>query len=404
MSLGASFWKLLTSSGLSNVADGILKTALPLVALQYTRSPALIALLALVETLPWLLFALPAGALTDRIDRRLGMLGANAFRGGLLVVLTVLLVLDAGALWMLYVVAFLIGISETVYDTAAQSILPQVVPRSDLPAANARLYSVELTANAFVGPPIGGLLVAVGAALAIGTPAALWLVAIGVLWMVKGRFRVDRTVRTSLRADIAEGMRFLWRHRLLRTLASMVGVMNLAGNMSMAVFVLYAVGSTSAMGLSEPGYGMFLAGMASGGLVGSLFAVRIVRVVGRARCLRVMVFFSGACLLSPALTANVWILGTMFALWSAAIAVWNVITVSLRQHVTPDALLGRVNSCYRLVAWGTQPVGALFGGLLGELFGLRPTFAVSAVVALTALVGALLVTDRAMDEAEAAAP
>ena len=173
MSLGPSFWKLLTSSGLSNVADGVLKTALPLVALQYTRSPGLIAALAFVMTLPWLLFALPAGAVTDRIDRRRGMLSANAFRGGLLVVLTLLLALDVGALWMLYVVAFLIWISETIYDTAAQSILPQVVPRSDLPAANARLYSVELTANAFVGPPIGGVLVAVGAALAIGTPAAL---------------------------------------------------------------------------------------------------------------------------------------------------------------------------------------------------------------------------------------
>jgi MFS family permease len=157
--LGLPFWRLWSASGLSNLADGLVKIALPLVAVTLTDSPGLVAGVTLAVTLPWLLFALPAGALADRVDRRLAMVTANVVRAAAVAVLAVTLVLglesSPAAIWALYAVALLLGTAETVYDTCAQSILPQVVSRDRLPRANGRLIAAELTANEFVGPPLG---------------------------------------------------------------------------------------------------------------------------------------------------------------------------------------------------------------------------------------------------------
>src|SRR3954469_7972918 len=219
--LGAPFWRLWTSSGLSNLADGVLKVALPLVAIRYTDSPTLVAGLTFALTLPWLLFALPAGALADRIDRRASMLGAKVVRAPLVRVLALAAAVDAGSIWVLYGVAVLIGVAETIYDTSAQSILPLVVRRERLSRANGRLYAAELTANEFVGPPLGGVLVTAGVAIAFAVPAGLWVIAVGLLLLVRGSFRVERERRTTMRADIAEGLRFLWHNSVLRALAVM---------------------------------------------------------------------------------------------------------------------------------------------------------------------------------------
>ncbi|KFF57891.1 hypothetical protein JF66_22850 [Cryobacterium sp. MLB-32] len=152
MPLGSSYWKLWTSSGFSNLADGVFSIALPLVAIQLTQSPSLIAGLVVAARLPWLVFALTAGALADRLDRRTLMLVANLVRAILLLALVAVLLLGISSIWALYCVAFLVGVSETIYDTSAQSILPQIVQRDQLSRANGRLYAVELTANQFAGP------------------------------------------------------------------------------------------------------------------------------------------------------------------------------------------------------------------------------------------------------------
>lgn len=219
--LGPAFSRLWCSSGLSNLADGIVKVALPLVAIRYTQSPTVIAGLTFALTLPWLLCALPAGALADRLDRRRTMLGANLVRVGLLGGSAVLLAVGLGSIWLLYLIAVCLGIAETLYDTSAQSILPQLVERDQLSRANSRLFAAELTANQFVGPPVGGVLVAAGAAISIAVPTALWLVAIGALLLVRGSYRIERTAASTIRADIAEGLRYLWGNRMLRTLAMM---------------------------------------------------------------------------------------------------------------------------------------------------------------------------------------
>ncbi len=399
--LGRSFWTLVASSGLSNLADGVFKIALPLLALHFTRSPALVAGLELVRTLPWLLGSLPIGALVDRLDRRATMVWANTARATFVAVPAAAMALDGGSLWLLYVAAIGTGIAEVFYDTSAQSILPSFVPRPLLDRANGRLYAVELGAQEFAGPPLGGVLVAAALALSFAVPAALWVVALGALLALRGSFRPQREgPRTSIRADVREGLSFLWRRPLLRTMAVMVGMANIALGATLAVLVVYAVGPGSEMGLTEPQFGVFFAVVASGGLVGGLVAERIQRRLGRARSLTVSVVAMIAYVMAPAITSNVVILAVVMFAGGVTIMLWNITTVSFRQRVTPDHLLGRVNSAYRLVAWGTRPLGAALGAVIGQWLGVRSVFLVMGLVTAAVLIPNRTITEEALSAAE----
>ncbi len=398
--LGASYWKLWTSSGLSNLADGVFKIALPLLAVQLTQSPTLVAGLTVAATLPWLLFALTAGALADRLDRRKLMLWANLSRAVLPAVLAAVILLDLGSIWALYVVALMVGVAETLYDTSAQSILPQVVHRDQLSRANGRLYAVELTANQFVGPPLGGLLVAVGVVAGLAVPAALWLAAVGGLLLVPGTFRIEREQKTTLRFDIGEGLRFLWNQKILRTLAVMTGVFNFASSAAFAVLVLFAVGPASEMNLSEAGFGLLLTTSALGAFVGSFIAEWAEAKLGRSKSLALTILGSALLVGAPAVTDNPYILGALLFVGGMLIMLWNIITVSLRQRIAPARLLGRVNSAYRLLAWGTMPLGAAAGGLLAQWLGLQAMFGIMGVLTLALLGMMPILTDKAITAAD----
>ncbi|QDY90586.1 MFS transporter [Arthrobacter sp. UKPF54-2] len=398
--LGASYWKLWTSSGLSNLADGVFKIALPLLAIQLTQSPTLIAGLSVAATLPWLVFALTAGALADRLDRRRLMLWANLGRGLLPAALVAALLLDFGSIWALYVVALMVGVAETLYDTSAQSIMPQVVHRDQLSRANGRLYAVELTANQFVGPPLGGLLVAVGVVAGLAVPAALWLAAVGCLFLVPGTFRMEREQKTTLRFDIGEGLRFLWHQKILRTLAVMTGVFNFASSAAFAVLVLFAVGPTSEMKLSEAGFGLLLTASALGAFIGSFSSEWAEARLGRSKSLMLTIFGSALVVGAPALTSNPYVLCPILFVGGMLVMLWNIITVSLRQRIVPNHLLGRVNSAYRLLAWGTMPLGAAAGGLLAQWLGLQVMFGIMGLLTLGLLAMMPVLTDKAIAAAD----
>ena len=385
MVLNRNFRRLITATGLSNLADGIFQIVLPLVALEITRDPGAFAAVTLVGRLPWLLVALPAGALADRLDRRRTMLRVDA--GRMLVIAALAVVVAAGReeLWMLYVVAFALGTVETLHDTAAQSIVPNVVEPDLLSRANSRQFAVELTANQFVGPPVGGLLAAVTLAGALSASAAGYGLAAVALTLLVGRFRpVRSSARSSLRTDIVEGVRYLAHHRLLRTLAICVGISNLASTAMVAVLPLYAV-APGPMGLSPAGFGLLLTTFAAGSLVGTFLVEPLEKRLGRRRTLLLAMGVSPVMGLVPALTANVPLVGVAFFVTTALSIGWNVITVSLRQRIVPDHLLGRVNAGYRLVAWGTMPIGAAVGGVIGERLGLTAVFWTSAALSATCI-------------------
>jgi MFS family permease len=340
------------------------------------------------------------------------MFNVELLRVVVIAALAVATVTGTTSIWLLYAGAVLLGVGETLYDTAAQSAITSIVPKDQLAKANGRLYAAEMTANTLVGPPLGGLLAGItiagvtwgGFAIGLGASALLFGLAAALIALLTGSFKPERTgERTSLRADVLEGLRYLGGHSVLRTLAIMTGTQNLAFSAFMSVFVLYAVGPDSPMGLTTSAYGLLLTAMGIGGVVGSLATEWALRFVSRGTVLGVSLF-SGALFVGvPALTAAVVPITAGFLIGSVTIVSWNVVTVSLRQSITPDHLLGRVNAGYRLLAWGSMPLGAALGGFLGEQFGLRATFAVSAAITLSLLPLLRLVTTAKLEAAEAAA-
>src|SRR5690606_20707165 len=248
---GRPFWTLARAAGPSNLAAGASNAAVPL---------------------------------ADRLDRRRTMLVANTVRTGCLAAVALVFALDVDSLWWLYLAAVGTGVAEVFYDTASQSLLPSVVDRTVLDRANGRLYAIEMGTQQFAGPPLAGLLVAAGAVVALTTPALLWVVALALLAVLRGSFRPSRSgPRTTIRADVVEGLRFLWGRRVLRTMAMMVGVANLASSATGAILVLYAVGEGSVLELGEPGFGLLVSAIAVGALVGGLLAERIQALLGRGR-------------------------------------------------------------------------------------------------------------------------
>jgi MFS family permease len=398
--LGRNYWKLWGASAASNLADGVFWIAFPLLAVRLTDSPVLVAGIMAVGRLPWLVFVLFAGALADRLDRRRTMVSVAVVRALVAGGLAIGIAAGVVTLPMLYVTAFVLGVGETLFDTAAQSIMPNIVDRDRLSRANGRLYAVELMMNQFVGPPLGGFLAGVAIALAFASSSAAFVVGAIALVSLSGTFRPAAPARdSSVLEDIREGLRYLFGHRLLRTLALMVGVMNLASSAAFAVFVLYAV-SPGPMGLNETGFGVLMTTLAAGSLLGSVVVERVERRLGRARLLFVAVLMSGLTLVTPGLTANPYIVGAAFALSGLGVVLWNVVTVSLRQRIVPDRLLGRLNASYRLLAWGSQPVGALLGGVVGEVFGLPAVFIACGLGTALLLFAFRTVTDRAIAAAE----
>ena len=398
--LGANYRRLWASSAAANLADGVFVVALPLLAVTLTTSPALIAGVAIAGRLPWLVFVLFAGVLADRLDRRVTMRNVQVIRVAVIGGLAVLVLVDGLSLPMLYVVAFVLGVGETLFDTAAQSVLPNIVPRERLNVANGRLYAVELVMNQFVGPPLGGFLVALSMVAALaGSALAYALAALGLALMV-GTFRATRTAPpTSVLQDIREGMGYLLGHTVLRTLAIMVAVANLAAAASWAIFVVFAV-APGPMGLDAFGYGVLMTGMAIGAIVGTLTEPFAERSLGRSRTLFTTVILTAAALAAPALSADPVIVFAAMALSGVMMTWWNIITVSLRQRITPDELLGRVNAGYRLLAWGTMPIGALLGGLLAQVLSVEAVFLAAGLGSLAMLVFRGVITDAALDAAE----
>jgi MFS family permease len=311
-------------------------------------------------------------------------------------------VLGNGAtIWLLYVVAFVLGCFETMFDTAASSMLPNVVGTERIVAANSRLNAVELTMNSFVGPPIGGFLVAIGVATAFGTAAAGYLGALLCLLTLAGTFRPHRVgPPTSIRSDIGDGLRYLFGHRLLRTLAFVVGPMNLASTAVFSVVVLWVV-APGPLGLDSVGYGLLVTALAVGTVVGTILAGRFERVLGRANLFV-------ACIASLLVGDIVWLvvpnpvaIGVILALSSTVGGAFNVVFGSIRQRIVPNHLLGRVMASFRVISWGALPLGAALGGVLGQAFGLPAVFIGAAVIHALLLLSRLVLTDAFMDQVEA---
>jgi MFS family permease len=390
--LGRNYVKLFWASTISNLGDGIGIIAYPWLASAVTRNPLLISLVVVVQRLPWLLFSLPAGVITDRHDRKRLMVTSNTIRaivtiGIALVVMgrqgglpspdvvsdaATVITTDTALYLMILVATLLLGIAEVLYDNSAQTFLPSIVHADNLEKANGRLWSGELVANTFAGPPLAALLIAASFALPFYADAVTFAASALLIAFIHPAARNRSTAvasagtagapaSTSWRSELAEGFRWLWGHDLLRSLAITLGALNLIGALSAATFVLFG---QEVLDTSPTEFAILGTGGAVGGIVGGWTASSVARRIGAGPSLMLTLVGGGLCSLLIGLMnwwPWVWLLMVAFMFVGT---LWNVITVSFRQSVIPDHLLGRVNSVYRFFGWGMMPIGAALGGLI----------------------------------------
>lgn len=383
--LGGPFGVHLTAVGLANLADGIVATGVPLVAITLTRSPLLIGVLTASVWLPWLILGLPAGVFVDRWDRRMTMVWALGGRAAVLVTGAALALTDQLSIWWLASLAIGYGITEVFTDIAGQAQVPTLVGRTpdSLRAANARLLAVSQVGQGFVGPPLAGLLVAFGTAWVLGIPGLVVTVAVAVLVVgLSGRFRAvqpDALAPPSLRRELGEGLQILWSHPVLRPLLVGAGLWNFASTAFSAVILLWMVGPGSAGGLSPQVWALVTVAMPVGGLIGSWAAGRVLRHRKEMTVLVVCWSLNGALNVLPLLWPTAVGLALFLLLASPVGVIGNVVTGSIRPRMVPEHVLGKVGGASRVVGFGTMPLGALVGGQVGEVFGI-PTVLVGVVV------------------------
>ncbi|MDH3248961.1 MAG: MFS transporter [Acidimicrobiia bacterium] len=409
--LGAGYWKLWTASVTSNLGDGISTVAYPWLASAVTRDPIQIAGIAVATRLPWLIFTLPAGVITDRLDRRKIIIAMDVARMLITVGVAVSVLVLGGdlvtpddpvaaaaerpehglaLLIVLYGSALLFGFAEVLRDNAAQTILPSIVDAEQLETANGRMWGAEMVMNSFVGPPLGGVLIAIGFSIPFFVDAGTFGVAAVLIAAIGGaRLQPESPPagRKGFRAELAEGIGWLWNHRLLKRMGIILGVMNGTFAAAMAVYVLFV---QEILGLDASSFGLLLTGGAIGGVIGSVAAARVSRAIGPGASLFSVLLAGAVTLGITGTTSSALVVWAMFVLFSFSAVLWNVITVSLRQTIIPDELLGRVNSVYRFLAWGMMPIGSILGGVAVSItealstrsLGLRMPFLIGAVVHL----------------------
>lgn len=393
-------WALVAFTGLTNTADAVTRVALPLLALRFTDSPALIALVAVLLTLPWLLTALHVGVLVDRYDRRRLMFGAEVARMFSVAALLAAVLMGTAGLALILAVASVLGVAEVVAMTAGASIITAAIPERRREKANARITAVEYLCNGFVGAPVGGFLVAAGFSVALGTTGVVYVIGALLLLALSGSFRPANVVKQPVHGQIREGLTFLWRNPLLRTMALSVAVMAGCWSAWLAIIPVYAVGP---LGLSESQYGFLLTALGAGGVTGALVVGKVNRILGRRKAMFADIAGSFLLVFVPVVVpfTQAGAIAVAVAAFAAGLGgtMWVVNARTIYQSLVPDELQGRFHAASRLVGWGMNPIAAALAGVVAQTVSFRVAFAVFAV-ACAGLVYPFLkvVTPAALDE------
>jgi predicted MFS family arabinose efflux permease len=377
--LPSTFNRLAWSNLAAQSAEQVALAAAPIVAvLLLGVGEGQTGLLQTALTLPFILFAIPAGLLADHISRRWLMAGAEALRAAALLAILALIALNLLTLPLLAFSGFVAVCGTVVYSVAAPALVPSLVSPALLPAANARIELARTIAFAS-GPALGGVLVGwVGAAPAFGFAAVLSIVAVVLLSGVYEPERVSASRRHPLQ-DIKEGASFVWHHPLLRPVFITQFIFNTASFLVLAVFVPYAVRH---LGLSATGVGTTLAMYGVGMVAGALSATRVMRRLpfGVVIALGPVIGFIAAGVLAlTAFIASAPLAGFGFFLLGAGPILWVISTTTLRQSVTPPRLLGRV-SAINIMSYGARPVGAALGALVGGFYGAEACLYLAAAI------------------------
>jgi MFS family permease len=369
--LGRSFRWLFSAAVVNNVGDGIAIAAGPLLVASQTRDPLLVSMALLCAYLPILLFGLLGGAVADRVDRRRIVVVVNLIRALVLAALVGTIVSGTVNIALVLAVLFALGTAETFADSASSTLIPGLVAREDLGIANARMQGAFLLTNQLVAPPIGAFVFAAGMAVPFATNAVCFALGAVLVSRVVTSPRMPRPERSTLRADMVEGLRWLIGHPPMRTLALTILTFNITYGAAWSVLVLYA---SDRLGMDEVGFGLLTTAIAVGGIAGIVSYGALERRFSLGDIMRVGLLIETGTHLSLALTTSPQVALLTMVVFGAHAFVWGTTATVVRQRAVPDALLGRVTGVYRVALVGGIVVGTPLGGLLARTFGIAAPF------------------------------
>ena len=385
--LTGNFWRHWSASVISNLGDGIDAVAMPLLLLSLTGDERVLSLAVAVSMVPWIVMALPLGVAIDRYDRRRLLVTANAVR------VVLFTIVAAGAIggwidvWHIVVLLVAVNLCEVVYDSSAQALLPLIVEPPALARANGLLASAEFVAGSLVGIAVGAFLFDVGVGLPFGANATAFLVAAVLAQTIRVRHRPPTPGTAAARpagaGTLREGLRWLRDHRTLRTLAEMLALTNIGVMLGQGVYAKYV---TDELDLSPAAYGLLLAITAIGASVGGLLSERVLDAVGMRTTIALPYAAFVVANLAIGVAAQAWVVGVAAFVLGAAITLWNVATITLRQREIPTELFGRVNAVFRLIASTAAGVSIAAGGLLAYATDVRTPFVVGGLISFASIV------------------
>lgn len=381
--LGRDYWRLWSASTASNLGDGMLLVAMPLLAARLTRNPALVALVSACQWTPWLVFSLVGGALADRADARSLMVRADLIRAVVVGLLALAIATGSTELWMLYLTALVLGLFETTFEAAASGLMRAVAPPGELTRANSWLFGASDLSNDVLGKPIGAAVFAAAAWAPFGVDAVSF--ALAGLLIAAVSVTTPRVAPEPLRAlpgEIEEGVRWVFGQRGLRVLALLGAAANLVSTGGMAVMVLFA---QDELGISERGFGLLLATGAVGSMLGAVSTTRVAGRIGVHGATIAGALTQAAWCLTFGLTSSVLLVVVVSLVTGFCGAVWGVSVYSYRQRTSPPELVGRSISTFRWAIFSAGALGAVLGGVVAEVFGLRAPFVAGGVVMLAAV-------------------
>ena len=406
-----SFNRLWRSSIISNLADGLLRTVVPIYAISLTESPILISLISAMTLLPWLFFAVIIGTLADRIDRKKLLIYSNLLRA--LVVATMAIAISSGVMniYLLLALIFVAGACEVSIDTTAQSMIPELLEKDQLERGNSRLYIAETVISQFIGSPLSGFLYALAVVVPFYSASAGYLIALAFLLLMPYQNR-NRTLRDGKNSnpdqergarfvdELKFGIRYLFTHQRLRQLVIITTILGFLFSASSATAALFMV---KELGLEPRYFGVVLAIQGIGGVTGGLIANRLSTRFTRGKTLAMTMILATFLVLLTGLAPNIFLFTVIATFAGLASTIWNILLMSTYQVLIPNHLYGRIHGARRTIVWGLMPIGAFLGGVIAT-GGLRLPFIIcgflGVIVAIRALPFVIKVANSTISEDE----
>jgi len=368
--LGPAFNRLFSASVISNLSDGLLAVAAPLLAITLTKDPVLISMMSALVMLPWLLFAIPIGLVVDRVDKRLLITCTNSLRFIISGLLALAISTDFITIYWLFLAAFLIGICEVASDTAAQSLIPVILEKKHYEHANSRISTAETVIQNFIGAPLSGFLYAIAIVLPFALNSLGFLIAAVFVFLIPAHLvahnkeiQVADEEKVSFISEIKFGLSYLWNDEKLKFLVIFGTSTAFFFSLATSTTILFI---TETLKMDPKFFGVFMAISGTGAVVASLVTPAISKKLGRGNVLSYAIIAASVTILLQGLSSNIWIFTIIGFISAFVITNWNILLMSSYQVLIPPHLYGRIHGARRTFIWGVMPIGAFCGGVIAR--------------------------------------